>query len=80
MRIESGRVCLPKDEKRLPSLGRLPEIRQIAGVAPAIKAEGRKPACGPMASPLNLMDIAWRGARGKRAGKTGRHPWERIEA
>jgi Fe-S-cluster containining protein len=73
MKIESGRPRFPDDEKRQPWLALLLEIQHITNqaVAAAIKADGRKLACGRGCAsccrthsdipvyPLELMGIAW---------------------
>jgi Fe-S-cluster containining protein len=73
MRIQPGRLRFPEDEKRQPWLSLLLEIQHLTnqGVAAAIKADGRKLACGRGCAsccrthtdipvyPLELMGIAW---------------------
>jgi len=73
MQIQPGRLRFPEDEKRQPWLSLLLEIQHITnqGVAAAIKADGRKLACGRGCAvccrdqadipvyPLELMGIAW---------------------
>lgn len=69
----AGRLRFPEDEKRQPWLPLLLEIQHLTnqGVAAAIKADGRKLACGRGCAsccrthtdipvyPLELMGIAW---------------------
>jgi len=73
MKIQPDRTRFPEDEKRQPWLPLLLEIQHITnqGVAAAIKADGRKLACGRGCAtccrshadipvyPLELMGIAW---------------------
>ena len=73
MKMQPGRLRFPEDEKRQPWLPLLLEIQHITnqGVAAAIKADGRKLACGRGCAsccrthtdipvyPLELMGIAW---------------------
>lgn len=73
MKIKSDRLRFPEDEKRQPWLLLLLEIQLLTnlGVATAIKADGRKLACGRGCAsccrthtdipvyPLELMGIAW---------------------
>jgi Fe-S-cluster containining protein len=73
MKIQPGRLCFPEDEKHQPWLSLLLEIQHLTnqGVAAAIKADGRKLACGRGCAsccrthtdipvyPLELMGIAW---------------------
>lgn len=73
MKIQHGRTRFPEDEKRQPWLPLLLEVQHITneGVAAAIKADGRKLACGRGCAtccrshadipvyPLELMGIAW---------------------
>jgi len=73
MKIQTGRLRFPDDEKRQPWLPLLLEIQHLTnqGVATAIKADGRKLACGRGCAsccrthtdipvyPLELMGIAW---------------------
>ena len=73
MKFQAGRARFPEDEKRLPWLPLLLEIQHItnAGVSAAIRADGRKLACGRGCAaccrshtdipvyPLELMGIAW---------------------
>lgn len=73
MKIQPGRMRFPEDEKRQPWLPLLLEVQHITneGVATAIKADGRKLACGRGCAtccrshsdipvyPLELMGIAW---------------------
>ncbi len=73
MKIQPGRLRFPEDEKRQPWLPLLLEIQHLTdqGVAAAIKADGRKLACGRGCAsccrthtdipvyPLELMGIAW---------------------
>ena len=73
MKIQPGRTRFPEDEKRQPWLPLLLEIQHVTdlGVAAAIRADGRKPACGRGCAtccrshadipvyPLELMGMAW---------------------
>jgi Fe-S-cluster containining protein len=73
MKIQADRPRFPEDEKRQPWLPLLLEIQHLTnqGVAAAIKADGRKLACGRGCAsccrthtdipvyPLELMGIAW---------------------
>lgn len=73
MKIQADRLRFPEDEKRQPWLPLLLEIQHLTnqGVAAAIKADGRKLACGRGCAsccrthtdipvyPLELMGIAW---------------------
>jgi uncharacterized protein len=73
MKPATGRMSFPEDEKRQPWLALLLEIQHLTnqGVAAAIKADGRKLACGRGCAsccrthtdipvyPLELMGIAW---------------------
>ena len=73
MKIQPGRLHFPEDEKLQPWLPLLLEIQQLTNqaVAAAIKADGRKLACGRGCAsccrthtdipvyPLELMGIAW---------------------
>jgi len=73
MKIQPGRLRFPEDEKRQPWLPLLLEIQHLTdqGVTAAIKADGRKLACGRGCAsccrthtdipvyPLELMGIAW---------------------
>ncbi len=73
MKIQPGRLHFPEDEKRQPWLALLLDIQHLTNqaVAAAIKADGRKLACGRGCAsccrthtdipvyPLELMGIAW---------------------
>ena len=73
MKPQSGRLAFPEDENRHPWLALLLEIQHLTnqGVSKAIKADGRKLACGRGCAsccrthtdipvyPLELMGIAW---------------------
>ena len=73
MKVQTGRLQFPDDERRQPWLSLLLEVHHLsdAGVASAIKADGRKLACGRGCAsccrthtdipvyPLELMGIAW---------------------
>jgi Fe-S-cluster containining protein len=73
MKLQTDRLRFPEDEKRQPWLPLLLEIQHLTnqGVAAAIKADGRKLACGRGCAsccrshtdipvyPLELMGIAW---------------------
>ncbi len=73
LKVDSGRLRFPEDEKRQPWLPLLLEIQRITnqGVAVAIRADGRALACGRGCAtccrshadipvyPLELMGIAW---------------------
>ena len=93
MKPQPGRLYFPDDEKRQPWLTRLLEIQHLTnqGVAAAIKADGRKLACGHGCAsccrthtdipvyPLELMGIAWY-ATEKLAGAMGDSVFERVRS
>lgn len=93
MKIQSDRLRFPEDEKRQPWLPLLLEIQHLTnrGVAAAIKAYGRKLACGRGCAsccrthtdipvyPLELMGIAWYAGE-KLAGAMGNNVRERVAA
>lgn len=86
-----ARLHFPEDEKRLPWLPLLLDIQHLTnqGVAAAIKADGRKLACGRGCAsccgqsdipvyPLELMGIAWY-ATEKLAGELREHVRSRLQ-
>jgi Fe-S-cluster containining protein len=89
----ADRLRFPEDEKRQPWLPLLLEMQHLTnqGVAAAIKADGRKLACGRGCAsccrthtdipvyPLELMGIAWYAGE-KLAGAMGNSVHERVAA